>query len=300
MLGTIIGNSALKKDLIGALSASSLTHAVILCGEEGTGTGYAAACLAADYLYKDDAHSARMLMEGHSAELICVQGEGASGDIRIDAVRNMREAIFATSLSCKGRCVIVYKADHLNAFSANALLKTLEDPPRDTLFILTAPSAAAMLPTIRSRCAVYNMSPVSEDECCEYLNKHYPSVKDAKELSAIYGGRIGLCLKVAQDANARAGLDNALRLAESCAKADEYSALTILASCEKDRALAASLFANLRTICSAVLRGHDIHKMPRERAARVLAALYNADILLAGNVNAKLIYTQAAAKLTAV
>ena len=76
---------------------------------------------------------------------------------KIDAVRAVRRAIYDTSLSAAGRVVLVYGAEKLNAASANAMLKVIEEPPENVLFVFTAVSEAAVLPTIRSRCSVYTL-----------------------------------------------------------------------------------------------------------------------------------------------
>ena len=62
----------------------------------------------------------------------------------------------------------------LNGASANALLKVLEEPPEGVLFILTAPSEANVMATIRSRCAPIPLAPVAEEVCAAYLKKHFP------------------------------------------------------------------------------------------------------------------------------
>lgn len=56
--------------------------------------------------------------------------------------------------------LFIYGAQNLNGASANAMLKIMEEPPEGVMFLLTASSAAAVLPTIRSRCAAYTMAPV--------------------------------------------------------------------------------------------------------------------------------------------
>lgn len=53
--------------------------------------------------------------------------------------------------------LFIYGAQNLNGASANAMLKIMEEPPEGVMFLLTASSAAAVLPTIRSRCAAYTM-----------------------------------------------------------------------------------------------------------------------------------------------
>jgi len=76
----------------------------------------------------------------------------ASREIRVEAVR---QAIgFAQQSSARGRAkaIVIHPADTMNLVSANALLKTLEEPPGSLRLVLTTASAQALLPTLRSRC----------------------------------------------------------------------------------------------------------------------------------------------------
>ena len=75
------------------------------------------------------------LAAGRLSHSILLCGEGVSGDIRVDRVREVRREIFNTALSAGGRAVHIKGADKLNGASANALLKVLEEPPEGVLFI---------------------------------------------------------------------------------------------------------------------------------------------------------------------
>ena len=136
-LDSLLGNETLKESLSAALAAGRLSHSILLCGEAGTGAGFAARCLAADYLYPNGGASAAQVLAGQSPEYLLLAGEGVSGDIRVDRVREVRREIFNTALSAGGRAVHIKGADKLNGASANALLKVLEEPPEGVLFILT-------------------------------------------------------------------------------------------------------------------------------------------------------------------
>ena len=76
-LELLLGNEPLKKSLSAALRAGRLSHSVLLCGEAGIGAGFAARCLAADYLYPQGGAGAAQVLEGKSPECICIEGEGA-------------------------------------------------------------------------------------------------------------------------------------------------------------------------------------------------------------------------------
>lgn len=87
---------------------------------------------------------------------------GAGATISVDLIRNM-----TASFALKGdrvRVVIVVDADRMNDSAANAFLKTLEEVPPDTYFILTTSSREKMLQTIRSRCLALHLLPLTDDE----------------------------------------------------------------------------------------------------------------------------------------
>jgi DNA polymerase-3 subunit delta' len=76
----------------------------------------------------------------------------ASKEIRVDAMREAVEFSQRTSARGRGKVVLVFPAENMNTITANALLKTLEEPPGDVRFVLASESAHQLLPTIRSRC----------------------------------------------------------------------------------------------------------------------------------------------------
>lgn len=75
-----------------------------------------------------------------------------SRQIRIDEVRSVTDWAFKTSARGRGKQVVLHPADALNLQSANALLKTLEEPPAGTRLVLVCADPALLLPTVRSRC----------------------------------------------------------------------------------------------------------------------------------------------------
>lgn len=80
-----------------------------------------------------------------------------SQEIRVDAMRDAVEFTQRTSGRGKGKAVLVFPAEKMNAVTANALLKTLEEPPGDARFVLATEAAHQLLPTIRSRCLAHTM-----------------------------------------------------------------------------------------------------------------------------------------------
>ena len=84
-------------------------------------------------------------------------------NIKLDQAREVIDFLSLKSLS-GNRVVIIDQAQTLNPQAANALLKTLEEPPEGTFFFLIAPSVAGLLPTIRSRSRIVQFRPLQQDD----------------------------------------------------------------------------------------------------------------------------------------
>ena len=80
-----------------------------------------------------------------------------SKEIRVEAMRDAVEFSQRTSARGRGKAVLVFPAERMNVYTANALLKTLEEPPGDVKFALVTDAAHLLLPTIRSRCLAHAM-----------------------------------------------------------------------------------------------------------------------------------------------
>ncbi|MDD4850798.1 MAG: hypothetical protein PHO10_08905 [Gemmiger sp.] len=303
MLDRLAGNEALKADLSAALAAGRLAHALLLVGEPGCGAGFAARCLAADYLYPAGGPHAEAVLREEDAECISLRGEGASGQIPVAKIRAARENIQHSALSADaaGRVLFIYGAQNLNGSSANAMLKILEEPPEGVLFLLTATSAATVLPTIRSRCALHTVSPVSRLCCAAALcaaQKNLPPAQ-AEDLAFLYEGHIGSALAAVADEETKTALHTAQSLCQAAEKGDTFQALSLLAGAEKDRAAARALLRQASYLASGALRRPGFGGLSAPRAARLLNAAEDAARALKGNGNLKLLLTVFGAAVTA-
>ena len=274
MIDRLAGNAALKDSVRLMLGSSRLTHSVLLVGETGLGAGYAARCVAADYLYPAGGAPAEALLRGECCravgkagdrdsgrietgvvrEAISVTGMGSGGRYLVSQVKAMRTEIFNTSLSAEGRAVLLYHVERMNEESANALLKVMEEPPEGVLFIMTADSLAGVLPTIRSRCVSFAVAPVSPEQCARYCAAQGVDKKTAALYSELFDGHIGTVLAAAQDEARTAQVEKALQLAKAAADRDSYAAAVLLAPYEKDKAGAAALLTDFRAVAAAGLR----------------------------------------------
>jgi DNA polymerase-3 subunit delta' len=112
-----------------------------------------------------------------------------SREIRIDAMRDAIEFAQRTSGRGRGKAVLVYPAERMNHVTANALLKTLEEPPGDVRFVLASEAAHQLLPTIRSRCLGHTMAWPKESEAAAWLTQQGVPAGDIAALLRAAGGR---------------------------------------------------------------------------------------------------------------
>ena len=163
----VIGQDGTVKQLQGALEKGNLGHALIFAGTRGCGKTTSARIVARTL--NPDLSEAEMAM--------VVSEVDAASNTGVD---NVRELIENIRYSSKGHKVIILDEAHMlskNAF--NALLKTLEEPPPDTTFILSTTEPHKLLPTVRSRCATYEFTDVD----VETLADHYKIVSDKEGLN---------------------------------------------------------------------------------------------------------------------
>lgn len=316
MLERIAGNEELKSSIRRMLEGRRLTHSVLLAGEAGLGAGFAARCVAADYLYPQGGAPAEALLRGECCravakagkrdsgqietgivrEAISVTGMGSGGRYLVGQVTAMRSEIFNTSLSAEGRAVLLYHVERMNEESANALLKVMEEPPEGVLFLLTADSLAGVLPTIRSRCISFAVAPVSPEDCARYCTAQGVGAKDAALYSALFDGHIGTVLAAARDEARREQVDRALALAKAAAARDSYAAAVLLAAYEKDKAGASALLADFRAVAAAGLRDSPHSPVEGETARKALGAADAAMQQISAQVNPKIVLSVLAAK----
>ena len=316
MLERIAGNEELKSSIRRMLEGRRLTHSVLLVGEAGLGAGFAARCVAADYLYPQGGAPAEALLRGECCravakagkrdsgqietgivrEAISVTGMGSGGRYLVGQVTAMRSEIFNTSLSAEGRAVLLYHVERMNEESANALLKVMEEPPEGVLFLLTADSLAGVLPTIRSRCISFAVAPVSPEDCARYCTAQGVGAKDAALYSALFDGHIGTVLAAARDEARREQVDRALALAKAAAARDSYAAAVLLAAYEKDKAGASALLADFRAVAAAGLRDSPHSPVEGETARKALGAADAAMQQISAQVTPKIVLSVLAAK----
>ena len=112
-----------------------------------------------------------------------------SKEIRVEAMRDLLGFTQTTRSGSLGKVVLIYPAERMNTVTANTLLKTLEEPPGDTRFILASAAAHELLPTVRSRCQVHNLVWPGSEQGLRWLVQQSVPEGEAQVLLKAAGGR---------------------------------------------------------------------------------------------------------------
>lgn len=208
----MIGHRDAESAFLEAWGAGRLHHAWLLAGPQGMGKAAFAARAArfllthgqageggAPLAFADpgDAAAGRLFDAGNHPEILILsrapkeKTKELARNITIDQVRQMIRRLHLSLSLGHWRVIIVDAVDDLETDGANALLKTLEEPPAQTLFLLVSHSPGRLLPTIRSRCRMLRFQPVGRDVMQSWLHEMRPML-DLAEVRAIAGASGGV------------------------------------------------------------------------------------------------------------
>ena len=176
-LKDIIGQEKAINILLGTLSQNRIPSSYLFAGESGIGKKFTAVNFAKTLNCLnsqpsdccDECPSCKKIDSQTHPDFMMVTPE--KSEIRVEEVRAIEEALSFAPYEGKRKVVIVDEAEAMNASAANAFLKTLEEPPPQSIIILIASSPDRLPETIRSRCSRVNFSPLSPEKCEEVIKK---------------------------------------------------------------------------------------------------------------------------------
>ncbi|MEO8209985.1 MAG: hypothetical protein ABI840_05460 [bacterium] len=99
-----------------------------------------------------------------------------ANDIRISSIRRIKREIYMTGKTGKKKIFVISKCDMMNPQSSNSLLKILEEPPKNSILILTTSKINSLLPTIIGRCQKIKFDSISKDNIIKYINEKDDSI----------------------------------------------------------------------------------------------------------------------------
>ncbi|MBI2868538.1 MAG: DNA polymerase III subunit gamma/tau [Chloroflexi bacterium] len=174
-LSDIVGQESVTRTLLNALSTDRISHAYLFAGPRGTGktsTGRILAkavnCLTNQGKGEpcNDCALCRAISEGRALDVIEIDAASNRG---IDDIRDLREKVGYAPGQSRYKVYIIDEVHMLSKDAANALLKTLEEPPPHVIFVLATTEAHKMLPTILSRCQRFDFRRITQSDIAAKL-----------------------------------------------------------------------------------------------------------------------------------
>jgi DNA polymerase III subunit delta' len=176
---TIIGQQLPVRILQTLLRSAVLPHALLFTGMSGVGKRTAARTVAMTLNCREQqlpldnpcgkCPSCRQILGGKHPDIPLIEPQ--ANLLRIDQIRALLAALSMKPFSARHRVVIIAEAHCMNPEAANALLKMLEEPPLNTMLILTASQKTDLLPTIVSRCRHIRFNPLSPQDLMTLLQQ---------------------------------------------------------------------------------------------------------------------------------
>ena len=217
-LTRLAGNGPLKRQLELETARRGLSHAYILSGPAGSGKRTLAGLLAAALVCTGGGErpclscpGCRKALAGIHPDIVRAGDDGK--DISVAQVRQLRADAYIRPNEADRKVYILEKAQTMNPSAQNAMLKLLEEGPAYAAFLLLTDNAAALLPTVRSRCELLPLSPVTEAEAEDWLAGRFPdrSPEERRQAARRCEGLLGRA--VAQLEGQAGGEDKALAAA---------------------------------------------------------------------------------------
>ena len=214
-MSDLIGHDEAWREWHSALGSARMHHAWILTGLKGLGKAQFARAAAAQLVAEPgikqpplEMHPDILIPEHppENKEEVKKREDGQpykrKRSIPIDEVRTLQRRLTTRPTLGNRRVVIIDPADDLEKNAANALLKSLEEPPEGTFFLLVTHRLGRLLPTLRSRCRVLRFTPLADDQIEAILRESAPGADAATRAAAMAAaeGSPGAALEfVAQD-----------------------------------------------------------------------------------------------------
>ncbi|MBQ8035974.1 MAG: DNA polymerase III subunit delta' [Proteobacteria bacterium] len=210
----ILGHDHVKTGLLHAARTSKLHHALLFIGPSGIGKAMVARAFVQS-MFCEKAEPGAFVRCGKCKNCLRISSQnhpdvieideeflrraydgGSIAAIRIEVIRELQKSLTCKPFEGSRRVVIIHDVHKMQEAAANCFLKTLEEPPEDTMFVLITSQMQMLIPTIVSRCQVVRFAPFPMEELAAYLVSHGETPDVAEQVAALSDGSIGTALKL--------------------------------------------------------------------------------------------------------
>ncbi len=307
MIFPLVSNEKIRETVENFVKSNHFPHAILIEGEAGLGKKTLCKFLAAAALCQSEngapcgeCKSCKMLAADSHPDLCVTALQDKKKSITVAQIRQMRDEAFIKPQNASRKVMVIEQAHTLNEQSQNALLKVLEEPPGQTVFILLAENKSALLPTVISRVITLCLTPPPSKVAFDYLKKQNPKVDDEKirEALAVTRNNIGKAaagLKKKSFSKAYAAAEEFLRL--YLFGANKYELLKITAKLDKDRGFANEFLKELKFAISNSLKENVNKGIKLAKLVKLDGLITEKSPLLQTNINLALFFSGFISKL---
>ncbi len=313
-----LGNEWAVELLRKHVSNDTPRHAYLICGPAGIGKRtlairFAMALNCTQPTLEGDAcgicRPCVQLAKMQHPDLEIIQADQPAGQLKVDQIRELQHRLALAPYEANYRLAFMLNFERANPNAANALLKTLEEPPERVILVLTADSPDSLLPTIVSRCEVIRLRPLDIEHLeMQLIPRLGINPERARLLSHLSNGRPGLAIQYHQvpslitewqeSVQSHLRLLNAsfierLALAENLAKEKDKQRLIFTLNCWLSfwRDVLISANESMGSLTNLYLQEEIIQtsqKVPWQEALASVSVIQNTVTLLDTNVNTRL------------
>jgi len=197
----------------GAPGSSAMTHAWLIVGPAGSGRSTLARAFAETLITQgqESPEVVAQVRAGSHPDVTVLATDRVT--ISIDEVRHLVSRAYFSPSASSYRVLIVEDADRMTERTSNVLLKALEEPPPQTVWVLCAPSVNDVLPTIRSRCRVVTLTTPTPAEVAQLIHQRTGTDLDRALAAATEAqSHVGMAMRLATDDEVWGRRDDTIRI----------------------------------------------------------------------------------------